>query len=252
MSFALRLPRVTLDMNTRTLVRLPGDRAVVQDNEGVERFQVGPLVQLVINNPDNNNAMTLSMWEALEQHIAEISRDNDIRVVVITGAGVRDFCGGHQIGKHAPIEERIAFDSTVARVYVALRALRKPTVARMQGGCFGAGFELAQACDLRIAAQSARFALSPAPNNMEERINDVHRFADRIGLSRAKDILFYGGEFSADEAMEMEFVTAVTSIDTLDVTIERRAIELIGNITLTAAVVKRAFNELFHGGRRAN
>ncbi|MEM7253027.1 MAG: enoyl-CoA hydratase-related protein [Pseudomonadota bacterium] len=215
---------------------------------GVERFSVGPLVQLVINNPTNQNAMSLAMWEALEKHIESVSRDSDVQVLVITGAGVRDFCSGHFDYAETTSEPRIAFDSAVARTYVALRALQKPTVARIQGNCLDAGFELAQACDVRIAVESAKFAMSPAKFGVGQRINEVEALADRIGLSLAKDILFYGKRFDAKVAEEMGFVSAVTTAGGLDTMVERHAVDLIGNLTMTAALLKRAFAEVFGGG----
>ena len=121
---------------------------------------------VTFNNPERLNAVSLDMWEATKRILDDFAADNDIRVVVVTGAGGKAFVSGADISK---FEDERASPAGVARynaaasvVYERLEAFPRPTVAVIEGVCVGGGVNLAVACDLRVCNDDARFGVTAA------------------------------------------------------------------------------------------
>jgi len=126
----------------------------------------GPIGWIVFNNPARRNAVSVEMWEALAEIVDDYARDPAIRVIVARGAGGKAFVSGADISefeqKRSTPESTEAYRRISERGGEALRLVGKPTIAMIEGFCIGGGVSLALSCDLRIAAESARFGVPAA------------------------------------------------------------------------------------------
>jgi enoyl-CoA hydratase len=118
---------------------------------------------VVFNNPARRNAVSLEMWRALEGALDEFAADEEIRVVVLSGAGGKAFVSGADVSEfenqRASAEAVAHYDATTARIFDKLNAFPKPTIAQITGSCVGGGVALAVCCDLRMCGRSSRFGI---------------------------------------------------------------------------------------------
>jgi len=134
------------------------------DFETVILKKEGHIATITMNRPDNMNALNTQMLQEMVAAIAEIARNDDVRVVVLTGAG-RVFCSGADIsegGKASglsgtPVEMHHNVRNSYQKVALGLQRLDKPTIAMVNGAAVGAGCDFAFACDMRVGSEKARF-----------------------------------------------------------------------------------------------
>ena len=122
--------------------------------------QEGRVVWLTFNRPDARNAMTFEMYEALHDICERLDADPDVRVLVLRGAGDKSFASGTDIRQFLAFETRedaLTYEGRITRVLGRLHAMKKPTIAMIQGDAVGGGMFMSLACDLRLAASHARF-----------------------------------------------------------------------------------------------
>src|ERR1700729_4283037 len=121
---------------------------------------------VTFKNPERHNAVSLEMWEATTSMLNAFASDNDIRVVVLTGAGGKAFVSGADISKfgseRATIEATRAYDVKTAAAFNSIYEFPKPTIAMIRGYCIGGGVGLASCCDLRICSDNSKFAVPAA------------------------------------------------------------------------------------------
>ena len=180
--------------------------------------RMGPLQQVTLDRPARKNALTVRMWQALEETLRQAA-DQGIRALVLTGAG-GSFCSGNDIEALGstladPASAR-TFHGMVERVLDALEKLPLPTIAALDGACFGAGLMLATACDLRVASPTARFCAPPAKLGLVYGISETNSLVRLIGAARAKDLLFTGRVVSAKEACALGLIERLTEGTALD------------------------------------
>ena len=123
----------------------------------------GTLGWIVFNNPERRNAMSIDMWQALPSVLGDLEKDADVRVVVLAGAGDKAFISGADISqfeKQRSSKEAVQRYEDISEAALAkLAGCEKPVVAMIRGYCLGAGVNVANCCDLRIAADDARFGI---------------------------------------------------------------------------------------------
>jgi enoyl-CoA hydratase/carnithine racemase len=146
----------------------------------------GHVATITITNPTKRNAMTPAMWEALPSLLDRLAADDRVRVLVLTGAG-DTFCAGADIGALPDI--RGAGRDLATQAEQALAAFPKPTLAVIRGYCVGGGVQLAAACDLRLAADTARFGVTPARIGIVYPVVALARLVQLIGPAHAKALL---------------------------------------------------------------
>src|SRR5919109_4033274 len=121
---------------------------------------------VIFNNPERHNAVSLDMWKTTKKILDDFASDDQIRVVVLTGAGGKAFVSGADISKFEDERAEAAaverYNETTERAYLALFESPKPTIAMIEGYCIGGGAGLAVCCDLRICADDAKFAIPAA------------------------------------------------------------------------------------------
>jgi enoyl-CoA hydratase len=194
-----------------------------------------PDIALVtLNKPERLNALSFALVDELHDVLDAVQRDNSCRAVVLTGAG-RGFCSGLDLtkiegsstsaGATGPRAGMLS-QERIADLPVRLRRLQQPVIAAVNGPAFGGGFALALACDIRVAAPTARFCtqfIKVGVGGCD--IGISYTLPRLIGASRAFELLLTARHVEADEARELGIVTEVAGIPVVD-----RAIELAETI----------------------
>ena len=216
-------------------------------NASVDIELEGHVARVTLNQPQRRNAMRLSMWEGLRDGMRRLATDDAVRVVVVTGAGDQAFCAGADISefdewRNDPARAA-AYDAVTRDACDALGAFPKPTVGRITGSCIGGGFELALLCDIRICADSARFAVTPAKLGLGYNLHDTQLLVDRIGAPATREILFTGRMFGAEEALRLGVVNRTVPADRLNDTVAGYVDEIARNAPITVQASKAIIAE---------
>jgi enoyl-CoA hydratase len=175
----------------------------------VERLE-GNLAKLTLNNPPLN-LVTLELTQRLAEALEELDTDESVRVVVITGAGDRAFCAGSDVKEFPAVRDQVV-EKKLARENQAfgdIEFLSKPVIAAIEGLAYGGGCEISMACDLRIAAQSARIALPEVKLGVVPGSGGLFRLPRLVGPARAMELMYLGDPISAREAEHMGLVNMV-------------------------------------------
>lgn len=234
------------------------------ERSGVTCVRTGPLVTVTLNRPEVRNAMRPSTWAALATVGALM--DDSVRVVVLRGAGDdfssgldRRLLTGETVGEDAPLTELFAmtqeaFDRTVATYqegFVWLRDPRFVTVAAVQGHSIGAGFQLALACDIRIATEDARFCMREPALGLVPDLTGTAHLVRAVGYSRALEWTASARMIEGGEALASGLVSALVPSGDLDAAVA----DLVAGLTgppheavaatkeLVLAAVDRAFED---------
>ncbi len=208
----------------------------------------GRVGTMIFNNPERHNAVSFDMWQAAARILDDFAKDDDVRVVVLTGAGGKAFVSGADISKfedeRATREAVERYNIAVERIYSSIYTFPKPTIAAIQGYCVGGGLGLAVTCDLRFCTQGSRFALPAAKLGLGYGFAGLQRFINTIGPSHTKDIFFSARQFGADEAHRMGIVSRVLPEGELEAFVKDYAGTVAANAPLTVGAVKQITNEV--------
>lgn len=176
------------------------------------RLNPGPIARLTLDRPDKHNAMTAAMWEAIPVICDKLIAD-ETRVLIVTGDGAQAFCAGADIGEFETVygtaESTAEYNRKVRVAQARLRDMPCPTVAEIHGICYGGGCGLALACDFRIASSNASFAITPSKLGLAYSPADTWQLIEKVGVSRAKDLLLTGRSVAAQEALEIGLIDRV-------------------------------------------
>ena len=208
----------------------------------------GAVGHLIVNNPERHNAISLDMWSAAGEILADLAGDPAIRAVVLSGAGGRAFASGADISKfeseRASQEAVEAYNKQTHRVHEALATLAKPTIAMIRGYCIGGGLALALDCDMRIASDVSKFGVPAAKLGLGYGHGGIRRLIDLVGPAVAKEIFFTDKQFTAGEAHAMGLINRVVADGELEIFVADYAKRIAENAPLTIAQIKRTVAEL--------
>jgi enoyl-CoA hydratase/carnithine racemase len=203
---------------------------------------------VTFNNPERHNAVSLEMWEATKRILDDFAADNDIRVVVLTGAGGKAFVSGADISKfgseRATQEAVRAYNATSDAAYTSVAEFPKPTIAMISGYCIGGGLGLALCCDLRICTDNSRFAVPAAKLGLGYAYSGLKRLVDVVGPSFAKEIFYTARQFDAKEAQAMGLVNRVVPLGELETYVTGITDAIAANAPLTIKTVKFTVGEI--------
>lgn len=202
----------------------------------------GAIGWITFNNPARHNAVSMAMWQALFDIVTDYGSDDAIRVIVVKGAGDRAFVSGADISefeeKRSSPETTRIYHETSHRATSALKNVDKPTIAMIRGYCIGGGVSTALACDLRIAADGAKFGVPAAKLGLGYEYDGVRALMDVVGPSFAKEIFFTARQFTAQEALAMGLVNRVLPDAQLEAFVRDYAATIAANAPLTVASIK--------------
>ena len=202
---------------------------------------------IVFNNPSRHNAVSLEMWQALPLVLDEYMKDPEVRVIILRGAGEKAFMAGADISqfkeKRSSPEAVKFYNETGEAACEALRGCPKPTIAMIRGYCIGGGTGTAANCDIRIAAEDARFGIPAARLGLGYRYGNIKRLASIVGPAYTAEIFFTARQFTAQEALQMGLVNRVVPVADLEKFTVDYATAIGNNAPLTIASVKQALIE---------
>jgi enoyl-CoA hydratase len=203
---------------------------------------------VTFNNPERHNAVSLEMWEATTDALAAFATDDEVRVVVLTGAGGKAFVSGADISQfasaRASIEATRAYDVKTAAAFNSIYDFPKPTIAMIRGYCIGGGLGLASCCDLRICSDNSKFAVPAAKLGLGYAYAGLKRLVDIVGPSFAKEIFYTARQFDAQEAYAMGLVNRVVAPDDLEAYVRTLTDQICANAPLTIKAAKLAIGEI--------
>lgn len=203
---------------------------------------------LTLNRPDKMNAMTTAMWEELQRTAEELRHDDEVRVLVLTGAG-RAFCAGTDVEKR--LSARIAgerlertraelLEPPILSIAPAIQNIGKPTIAAINGVAVGAGLSLALLCDLRIASEGARFAATWIRVGLVPDIGATYFLPRTVPIDKALQMFFTGDFIDAQEAERIGLVTQVVPEGELTKVTQELALRLAKGPSVALELIKRA------------
>ncbi len=185
------------------------ERILVERNDAI--------ATVTLNHPERLNALDKAMWQALGDAIEALDGDDDLRCIVLRGAGGRAFAAGADIAEfeteRADRERARAYNAVVERAIGALAGCRHPTLALIEGVCVGGGLEIAAVCDLRICGESSRFGVPIKNLGLVMGYFELRGLVALAGPAGAAEILLEGRVFGAEEALRLGLVSRVVADD---------------------------------------
>jgi 2-(1,2-epoxy-1,2-dihydrophenyl)acetyl-CoA isomerase len=180
----------------------------------------GGIATITLDRPQVRNALGPDGWHAIGEAVARAAADDEVRALVVTGAG-EAFCAG---GDVKTMPERLALPPAARRAQLvsdaqavrAIAELGKPVVARIDGPCMGAGLGLALACDLRVASVRARFGVPFHRLGLTADFGVLHLLTRAVGHARAAELLLVGEAIDAARAETIGLVQRVVAVENLD------------------------------------
>ncbi len=182
---------------------------------------------LIFNRPTQLNAMNREMMDEIIEAIRLINTDDSINVGVITGSG-RAFMAGADIkeyGNQTP-EEFKSFQDRGIKLYETIENASKPWIAAVNGFALGGGFEIALSCDMILASATAKMGLPEVFLSLVPGGGGTQRLIQKVGINRAKELLFFGGQYTAEKLYDWGIVNQVIPEDNFDAEIVRFAEKL--------------------------
>jgi len=202
----------------------------------------GATGHIIFNNPERYNAVSLEMWDAVDVALNAFAEDDEIRVVVLSGAGSKAFVSGADISKFEKERgSKHATDHNNARikvVYTAIENYPKPTIAMINGHCIGGGLNLASCTDFRIASAKSRFAMPAAKLALGYPFDAIRRLVNAVGAASAKQMMFTAKSIDAEAALRLGLIQEVVAEDTLAERVTEIAENISGNAPLTIRAMK--------------
>jgi enoyl-CoA hydratase len=212
----------------------------------------GAIGWLIFNNPERRNAVSVDMWEAIPQVLDRYGADAEIRVVVLAGAGDKAFVSGADISqfeKQRSSADSVQYYEEIAETAQAkLQCFDKPLIAMIRGYCLGGGLNIANNCDIRIAAEDARFSIPAAKMGLGYRASAMKALVDIVGPAFAREIMITARQFGAAEASRMGLVHHVVPVSELESFTLTYCTEIGANAPLTMRAAKRIIREVARTG----
>src|SRR6202790_2174365 len=211
---------------------------------------------VTFNNPERHNAVSLEMWQATKRILDDFAADNEVRVVVLTGAGGKAFVSGADISKfaseRATLEASRAYNVKSDAAYASVYEFPKPTIAMIRGYCIGGGLGLATCCDLRICSDNSRVGVPAATLGFGYGYTGLQRLVDVVGPAFPKEIFYTARQFDAQEALTMGLVNRVVPSAELETSVKNITDMICANAPLTIKAVKYTVNEIVREDSKRN
>ncbi|GAA1984535.1 enoyl-CoA hydratase/isomerase family protein [Nocardiopsis rhodophaea] len=212
---------------------VPGLRLTVKD----------AIATITIDHPAKRNAMTAGMYTGLPPLLAELRDDTSVRVAVLTGAG-DTFCSGADI---SALDDITGENDLPTAAEEAMAAFPKPVIAAIRGHCYGGACQLAAACDLRIAADDARFAITPAKLGIIYPVSALARLVHLAGPATVKQLVYSADPIDADHALRTGLCDEVVPVERLGDRVDALARTFAGRSQFTLRATKDIIDRVSSG-----
>ncbi len=208
------------------------------------------IATVILNRPDKKNAVTHAMWRDIGLMFRNFADDKNLRAVLLTGAGA-DFCAGADIGEFDAVRgnESTARDYEAANeeAFSAIRDCPVPVIAAIRGICFGGGFGIAAAADIRIATKQAMFSVPAARLGLAYPVAAMADIVNSVGPQIAKLLTFSAGRIDAETAKDAGFLLEIVDDDKLENHASDLANRIAANAPLSVKASKAAIRSVLSG-----
>lgn len=209
----------------------------------------GDCITLTISNEGKLNALTVEMWKRLKLAFDGYATDDQLRYVIITGAGEKAFCSGADISEfewsRTTYEQVVNFhENLVLPCLTAIGACPCPVVAAVRGVCVGGGLEIASVCDIRIADTTSRFGAPVGRMGFPLAFAETRVLFQLVGPATAAELLIQGRMFSAQEALESGIVARIAAPDCLQGLLDGVVSDILKSSRLASRSHKRQLHRL--------
>lgn len=208
----------------------------------------GNVATITLNRPEVLNAMSPALMKDLTKAVSAVGKDSGVRAVIINGAG-RAFCAGGDVNdiaglcKMTPLEYREYINGEIFELIRGIVWMDKPVIAALKGFAIGGGFDLAMACDIRIAAKGTKMGNAFIRMAILPELGGLYFLPRLVGLGRAKLLAFTGDFITAEEAERIGLVEKVVPEEELDKSARELAEKLARGPTRAIAMTKLAINK---------
>jgi enoyl-CoA hydratase len=210
--------------------------------------QDGPLAVVTLNRPQARNALTWAMYDGLVEACGRIDSSDEIRVMLIRGAGGKAFAAGTDISQFQNFQtedDALNYERRLDQVVGRLEAVTKPTIAVIEGVAAGAGAVIALACDLRYCTPESQIGV-PIARTLGNCLSAANyaRLVDLIGPARTKELIFHARLVPAENARQLGLMNEVVSADQLHEQVKSVALEIAAHAPITLRATKEAIRRL--------
>lgn len=229
----------------------------IQDSDAGTPLAVavaGGIATISLNRPSKRNALTHAMWHDLTGAVRAVQEEDSARVLILAGAG-EHFSAGADIGEFDDVrrdaETARAYESANVEAFAALREARLPTIAAIRGACIGGGFGLAAACDLRIAAPDAFFAVPAARLGLAYPHAAMRDIVHAVGPQTARYLILSAARIDASAAREAGFLLEIVPEGELEARVREVAQAIAANAPLSISAARLAIAAVLSGDEDA-
>ncbi len=208
----------------------------------------GPLALITLNRPSKRNAISLGTLEELHQAVTLAEHDDAVRVLAFTGAGGKAFASGSDLAEVEHRDLKKALEPIVQGLAERLERLPKPTIAAINGLCYGGGLEVALGCDVRVASETAAFATPEGKLGIIPGGGATQRLPRIVGRGWGMHMLLMGEPIDAQQALSIGLVTKLTAPEALLEEVQAMA----EHLATFAPFVPRFMKAMVHSGMEAS
>jgi enoyl-CoA hydratase/carnithine racemase len=197
--------------------------------------RIGHVGRLVLNNPQRHNSLGLRQLEAIRASLTLVAADEQVRVLIVTGAGDKTFCAGASLQE---LNDGQIGGDDFQKMTGQLADLSVPTICAINGDVFGGGVELAVCCDFRVGIEGCRMRVPAAAIGLCYPLTGINHFVECLGVSLSKRILVASEEFSANTLLDIGFLDHLVLPQDLDDFVNKFAQHIAGLAPLAVRSMK--------------
>ena len=216
--------------------------------EEISLKKAPPLAWIALSRPHRHNAITPKMMDELEAASRDLAKDGAVRVVIISGEGGKAFSAGADLTAFEFTSPLKAFEASrrMFEVFTLFEKMPKPVIAAIDGYAFGGGCELALACDFRLASESSKIGLTETSLGIIPGAGGTQRLLRLVGLSKAKEMIYFGERLSAQDALRVGLLDRVYANESFQAEVEAFAGKLAKRAPVSLKLAKYAINLAQH------
>ena len=203
------------------------------------------IAQLIINRPEKRNALNRGARQEILKVVEDVQSDAAVKVLVVSGAGGKSFIAGSdltELSAYSPLDMEQFMATLAQSLYTKFEQMEKPVIAMIDGLCLGGGLEVAMACDIRIASDSAKFGQPEILIGIMPGGGGTQRLPRLVGVGKAKEMMFTGATIDAAEALSIGLVNKVVPQDKLEETVMSMAKSISRQSALVLKWIKKSIN----------
>lgn len=203
------------------------------------------MVIMTLNRPESANALSRELLHNLYKALNEMKLQHNVRSIIITGAGDKVFCAGADLKERAGMNEREVRETLklIGDTISAVEDFPVPVIAAINGSAFGGGLELALACDIRIASETAKIGLTETSLGIIPGGGGTQRLPRLVGIATAKELIYTARRLDAKTAKELRIISHVSAPQQLLADAKRLAKEIVVNAPLALKAAKSSINQ---------